>query len=249
MRKLTAADVQELTAYFMTLAPVGAVSGLAAQTYEPGGGGTYTPVTDTRLVRLCEGAKRLAASDWARTKRVIDQMLDAPGGDACVFTLRLACWDPGAGWPEIACRTPTALRLGRQVAEEQERHNLLQGVYDDTVSRGQSPMTVAMRVIEADRRLYVAGIRVDDSRVRDTAHRLISSGKSGHALDAVTQETDAAVDIAAKALRAARDQVGASARKRREAEEQRRRDFRAELRADREAKQTARYEARLRRAG
>lgn len=247
MRKLTATDIQELTAYFMTIAPVGAATGLAAQSYEPGGGSTYTPVTDTRLVRLCEGAKRLATSDWARMKRVVDQMLDAPGGDGAVRTLRLACSDPSAGWPEIACRTPTAMKLGRQAAEDQERHDLLQGVHDATSARGQSPMTVAMRVLEADRRLYVAGVRVDDAKARLCARRLIANGKGD--LDAVTQETGAIVDAAAKALRAARDQVGASARKRREAEEQRRRDFRAELRADREAKETARFEARLRRVG
>lgn len=252
MRKLTATDIQELTAYFLASAPMGAATGLAAQGYEPGGGGTYTPVTDTRLVRLCEEAKRLSKSDWARVKRVVDQMLDAPGGEDAVRTLRLACSDPSAGWPEVACRTPTALRIGRRAAEEQAWTDQLQGALDAAVSRQQSPMTVAMRVLETDRRLYLAGgVRVDDAHARFAARSLlISRGKSGHeSLDAITQETDLAISVAATALRDARDQVGASARARRDAEDRRRRDFRDELRAKREAKETARYEARLRRAG
>lgn len=248
MRKLTATDIAELTAYFLESAPVRATSGLAAQSYEPGGGGTYTPVTDNRLVRLCEQAQRLSKTEWARVKRVVDQMLDAPGGDVAVRTLRLACSDPSAGWPEVACRTPTALRRGRDAAEEAERQEQLQGALDEAVSRGQSPITVAMRVLEADRRLFIAGVRVGEARTHDAARSLIRGSRT-ETTDAITRETDLAISAAANALRDAREQVGATARARRDAEERRRREFRDELRDKREAKERVRFEARLRRVG
>lgn len=245
MRKLTASDIKELTEFFTANAPQGAATGLAAQTYEPGGGSAYTPVTDTRLVRLCVAAKALSRSDWARTKRVIDQMLDAPGGDVHVLTLRLACSDPRAGWPEIACRTPVAMCHGRRVAEAEAHHVQLDGVYRAARDAGQSGMTTAMRVLAADRRLYLTGVRVHDEVARVVARGLIAAGKVD--LEEVGRQTDEVVDSAASALKVARDAVGASKRAQRAAEDKRRADFRAYLRAEREAKEAERFDARLRR--
>lgn len=231
MSRLTGADVATLNAFFAS--PLSRDhDGLAAQSFEPRGAG-YQPSTDTRLAALVFHGVRQGKNAWARMKRTLDLL-----SEAHIEVLRLAC----QGWSQVACRSPRAIAAGRKLAAEQARMSALRSVIL-VASDSTSPITLAMRVLEADRAFVYDGR--DLSRLRLLNHAL--EAVESLSVD-VTAETDALIDAAADAYHAACAHAvewkQATARR----EDQRRADLRAELAGKRDAKDRARFDARLRTA-
>lgn len=237
--------IQELTAFFAS-SPVREAFDIAAQSYEPGSSTGYHPATDKRLANLVAAAQTVGKSEWARVKRAIDTLLDAPGGHAHLQVLRLACSDPSAGWPAIAQQTKTAMKYGRRTAEEQERMRMLEATYAVAVSQGCSPISVAMRVLAEEQRIWMAGVKVGSWAVALEAERGIAHRKVD--LDAVTEETDALVSAASKAYAAASRAAGDSVRARKERAERDNEAWWAEYEAKKKAKESGRFHAKMRRA-
>lgn len=232
MSKLTHGDIQELTAFFSSTLTAGMrISALAAQSYEPRGQG-YQPTTDIRLATLVIRGVRSGRGDWAQMKRVIDELPEAH-----VEILHLAC----GGREQIACRTPAAMAVGRRLAEENARMYELGFVLDDARREGCSGIAVAMRVLEADRRLRPRPIYLHDVLMQ--ASRAIAEG-----LVDVDAETDAVIDAAADAYHAARTLVFTGKRQR-QLREEKRRQVVLDLELGKiRAKEAARFERRLRNA-
>jgi len=234
---LTNGDVAELTYYFAT-PDGGTTSGesLAAQTYEPRGSGSYDPYTDNRLARLVAAGVRRHRSDETRVKRVIEQLLERPDGRKHFDTLRRA-FEPlplralsedEFRWPEVARITSAAIARGRELAEHEEHQRLLEGAYDEAKTAGCSSISTSMRVLEADRRIFIHGVRVQDIDVRSAAKRVLeratSMPRDVEFLSAVSGEMFALVNVAGDAYREVRDELGATrradkAQRRRESED------------------------------
>lgn len=231
MAKLTHGDIQELTAFFAS--PLNAAFGheLGAQTYEPRGKAGYDPCTDTKLVSMVFSGIRSGKNQWARMKRVIDLLTDAQ-----VEVLRVVC---RSGRQGVACRVPEALEAGRSRTRQEQRLARLEAVYEASAKQA-SPMTAAMRVLEAERRPFTPAPMSENDLVR-AAQLALEDG-----LVNVDAETDALIDGAADAYHEARAQVAAWRRGTESREEQRRADFRESLRAERETKVAARFERKLR---
>lgn len=226
---LTHADTEALRRFFQSPLTLNYRTCIAAQSYEPRGPG-YDPSTDAKLARLVFDGVRHGRSEWAVTKRVLDQISD---GHLEVLRIVVA---GGAG--AIAVRMPQALAAGRRLAAERARTETLTRVTQR--KDGASPMTVATRVLEADRAFEFHPERMTVLEQRNAAHDAIAAG-----LVSVAEEAAAIVTEAVDAYHAARALAGewkaAAARR----EDDRRAAFRAEL-ADRKAsKEAARYERRL----
>lgn len=196
MGKLTQGILDELTAYFREGADHAAVR---AQAYEPHGVG-FDPATDTRLVTLMARHRDPRA-------RLAHMALDelATGH---VVVLRLATQAPAPGFPAVACRLPSAQAQGRAMAAVEARERALGVELALARWRGLSPMTCAVRVLEADaaleggrRELRVTEREVERATWLGVAHGLIDVGAEA------TATVDEAVDAyvaAREALRAAR---------------------------------------------
>lgn len=229
MSKLTHGDVEALRRFFASPLTAGYRTCIAAQSYEPRGPG-YDPSTDAKLARLVFDGVRHGRSEWAVTKRVLDQI-----SDANLEVLRIAV---AGGAAAIAVRMPAALAAGRKLAAERARTKALTEVTQR--KDGASPMTIATRVLEADRAFEFHPERMSVLEARNCAHDAIEAG-----LVDVAEEAAAIVSAAIDAYHSARKLAGewkAAAERR---EDERRAAFRAEL-ADRKAsKEAARYERRL----
>jgi len=234
MGKLTAAIYDELTAYFT--APATAPTGIGAQTYEPHASVAYSPVTDTRLVRLVHVSRSIGTTAWARVQRVVDELPAAQ-----VEVLRLACAAPSEGYPLVAARLPSALAQGRVLAESMAVELRLEAAYNAARRDGASGMVVACRVLERERELRLRAVRVSEADVRDATLRAVL-----HDVIDVADEANAVVDQAVDAYVAARERTRATKRAFRADVAKARVALLDELLGKKRRKATARFEARLR---
>lgn len=207
MAKLAGGVLDELSEFFGRQTTDADV--LCAQAYEPKGSG-YDPATDMRLVRLVARAQRFDRSTWARVKRVVDEL---PAD--VVDVLRRAVARPDGGYPLVACRLPSALARGRELAEQAARERMLEAVHAVAVRRGIRGIALATLVLDADqaRPVVVLPTDVEAATTRAVMHGIIDVG------DEATFVVEAAVD----AYVAARATVGGmkradQARRRRERE-------------------------------
>lgn len=229
MAKVVTADIQELTWFFESAPPVSVTGHLVAQSYEPRGGG-YDPYTDNTLTSLVAAAVARSGSEWTRVKRVLDVLVDQPNGRDRFDVLRRAFGATSRSseflWPEVARITPAALTRGRELALEQERHRFLECAYFDARTSGCSPIHVAMRVFETDRRVNAHGLRVGDDAVRWASARALQYAlepRDVSFLMTVKKEMASLVHDAIDAYRTARSTMGATrraAKARRETERQ-----------------------------
>jgi hypothetical protein len=254
---LTNADVQELTWWFGTPAPVYAAGRLAAQTYDPKSSGGYDPTTDTRLENLVQAAVTSSQSEWSRVKRILDDLTPAHRdilrrafGPLPAHALPVRSFR----YPEVAIVTPTALARAAELATHDEHVRLLEVAEHAARVAGYSPMTVAIRVLETDRHVLVRGIVVTDDMRRCSTRRLLErASKSSSASDtellvSVKLEMQRLVDEAGDAYRRTRADLGAT---RRAEKAERRRAAEAlldEQLGKKRRKEAERFEARLRRA-
>lgn len=222
---LTSGDVVELT-YFFTTEGLAAYAGetLRAQTYEPRGSGVYNPTTDLRLMRLVGAALHRSRSEESRLRRIVGHLLETPDGRRHFDVLRraftplprLALPTSIVRYPEVACITTAALERGRELARKEGHMRMLEAAYEAAHTAGCSPIATAMRVYEADWRVTVHGVRIQDEDVRSAASRAIdkaiAAGDSAF-LETVRNEMNAIVNVAGDAYREAREQVGATRRK------------------------------------
>lgn len=229
MGKLTQGILEELTAYFH--GEHGGEAAIRAQSYEPHGTG-YDPATDARLARLV--LRRRTNQEWARVRRVIDE-LAAP----VVEVLRLVV--AGGGVLAVAARLPSALAQGRELAIAQARERELDLVYTIAVQRGLSPMTCAMRVLEADAR--IRNVHVTSREVELTTALAVRHGQ----ID-VDDEANAVVDQAVDAYVTARERLKATKRAVKAERERERQALLDEALGKRRRKERERFEAKLRRA-
>lgn len=230
MSKLTHGDIAELQAFFNSPLTAGYRSAIQAQGYEPRGPG-YDPSTDAKLARLVFEGLHHGRGPWAVTKRLLDHL-----SEAHVEVLRLVC---AAGAGAIAARMPRALAAGRKLAEDQSRARALQDAA--TPRDGASPMTIAIRVLEADRRFVFRADWMTAAQAYLYAEEAIAAG-----LVDVDAEVDALVSGVADAWHEAK---ALSATWKAEAAQRasaRAADLRAELAGKRQAKEAARFERRLR---
>lgn len=232
MGKLTASDINELATFFASPLSSGYRSGVAAQSYEPKGRG-YDPSTDTRLASLVFTGVRCGKSEWARMRRIVDEL-----SDAHVEVLRLVC---NGGRGAVACRTPRAIEAGRRLAIEAQREGVLERALDRAQRAGLSPMTCAMRVLEEDRRFVFVSDYLSTLRLVTYARDAIDEGMVD-----VEAETDALIGAAAAAYHDARARVPEWRRAVARREDGRRARLRAELADKQAAKERARFERRLR---
>lgn len=229
MGKLTQGILEELTAYFH--GEHGGDAAIVAQSYEPRGSG-YDPATDARLARLV--LRRRTNQDWARVRRVIDE-LAAP----VVEVLRLAV--VGGGVLAVAACLPSALAQGRELAIAQVRERELDFVFAVAVKRGLSPMTCAMRVLEADVR--IRNVHVTPREIERATELAVRHGQ----ID-VEDEATAVVDQAVDAYVAARDALKATKRAAKAERERERQALLDEALGKKRRKERERFEAKLRRA-
>ena len=260
MGKLTNADIQELTWWFSS-PEAGVISGtVQAQTYEPRGGGGYDPYTDERLANLVGAAVKRHLGEWARVKRGLDHLCERANGRAHFETLRRACGprpsyalpESEFRWPEVAVVVPAALERGHELAHEAELEHLVEVTYNDARMSGCSSITTAMRVYERERRVLTHGLRIDGGTVRSMARRAIERALRSKDDEAfvtqVKEQMFAMVDVAGEAYRAARADISATKRAdkaRRRAESEALLD---ELLGKKRRRESARFEAKLRRA-
>ncbi len=264
MERLTNADINELTYWYSTPTPAYVAGHLAAQSYEPGGG-TYDRTTDLRLEKLVQAGISRAQSEWTRIKKVIDTVADGENGPLHVEILRRA-FGPTHGnplptkefhYPEVAIVTPTALRVGRELARQEEHVRLVAVAITDAMRDGVSPMTVAMRALQTDAYVSTHGFAVTQWMVENTILcRLVeaTAGKAKATAENVAFSADVRAEMhelvatAGDAYRRARKQLGAS---RREAKAEARKKNEAlldEMLGKKRAKEAAKFAAKLKRS-
>jgi hypothetical protein len=229
MSKLTHGDVETLRTFFSSPLTAGYRACIAAQSYEPRGPG-YDPSTDAKLARLVFDGVRLGKSEWAQTKRVLDNL-----SDAHVEVLHLVV---AGGSDAIARRMPEALAAGRRLRGAEARARAL---HDAMSTRdGASPMTIAQRVIETDRTFQFRADHMSVLQAQAAAHDAIAAG-----LVDVSVPVAALVEEVIGAYHAARALAGAWKADRARREDDRRATFRAELADRRASKEAARFDRRL----
>lgn len=195
MSKMTDAIRDELAAFFDG---GNFATGLAAQTYEPRGGDRYTPMTDTRLVRLVVAGQHHAKSDWARVKRVIDDL-----STRTVEILRLGRY----GTHAIACQLPAAREVGRRFAQELSREFAVELEYDAQRRVGTTGILLAMRVLDAEAAERRRHSHVSAFELENAVRRVIELG-----LVDVDAEAERVLDEAVDAYVAARSALHATKR-------------------------------------
>lgn len=202
MSKLTGAIRDELVSFFGAFDWGRFATDIAAQTYEPRASMGYTPVTDSRLVRLVTAARAHGRSDWARVKRVIDDL-----SPARVELLRAACF---GGAERVACLLPKARAVGLLFARQMAVESELERVLHFARFCGYSPIATAAYVLEADaeitsgkRRIYLGAYTIDAS-----TQRAIELGLAGD----VVEEAQALIDLAVDEYVAARERMHATKR-------------------------------------
>lgn len=263
LEKLTNVDVQELSWWFATPPPASEAGRLAAQTYDPRTGGAYDRTTDMRLENLVQTAVSKSQSDWSRVKRTLDRVAELRNGRSIVEILRRAFAPlPSRAFstddfrfPEVAIITPALLSHAAAVARADEHVRLLEVTQLDAVRDGCSPMTIACRVWESDRRVLAQGIVVSDDMVRRSARRALERtvvkkpGREELALRvAVKLEMQQLVDVSGDAYRRARAELGATRRADRAAQRREAAAFLDEQLGKNRKREVDRIEAKLRRA-
>lgn len=187
---------------------------VASGSLEPRGGKVvYTPDADNRLVGMMVHAKEFVRSDFARVKRVFDEL--AP---SVRRLLAIACSLDGKH-AEIGCDLPSARALAQargldvDVAQRRlraEHERTLSYFYSEVrYSRGCTPSTlitaVLARLDELDR--AVLAVIPTPADLRDATRLAIESG----VID-VRKETFAVVEAACDAYLEMRDRLGATRR-------------------------------------
>ncbi len=231
MSKLSFGDTEALRTFFNSSLTANYRSCIAAQSYEPKGAG-YDPSTDAKLARLVLDGVRHGKSDWARMKRVLDHL-----SDVHVEVLRLVV-SHDDGVRAIGTRMPRALAAGRGLAEAKARERALLSA--NAAAGDASPMTIATRVLEADKAFRFDASAMTVLETQNAAHQAIEAG-----LVDVTEEATAIVASAVEAFHGAQALAGRWRSERNEREDARRSSFRDSLRAERESKAAARFDRRL----
>lgn len=256
---LSTADTQELTWWFDSPAPAQEAGRVVAQTYDPRGSGTYDPTTDYRLEHMVSAALARHQSEWSRVRRAFDRLLEAPDGRVHFEVLRRAfaplpahaLSEKAFRWPEVAVVTHAALERAGVAAIEAEHVRLLDVAHRGALLDRCSPMSIACRVLEADRRLLAHGFIVTEDMVRAAVRRLLERAVKNlevDVLDAVRAEMQRLVEAAGDAYRAARSDAGAT--KRAERAERKRANEAAldEALGKKRRKEAERFAAKIRRA-
>lgn len=205
MSNLTGAILDELVSFFGAFSSGGFATDIAAQTYEPRASMGYTPVTDNRLVRLVAAGRAHGRSDWARVKRVIDDL-----SPARVEVLRIACAaGESAAW-SVALRIPRARVAGLLLARQMMVERLLEITLDTARRRGLSPIAAAVDVLAAE-----ASARSDARRHRFSDWEIESATSRAFDLDHVDgifEEAHALIDAAVDDYIATRERLHATKR-------------------------------------
>lgn len=233
MGKLTSADVQELSWFFSQQAPPLPGAVVAAQTYEPRGSGGYDPYSDQRLAQLVLGSNSSVARHYARVSRVFAVTLERFGAQVR-DTLRLAYGCHAVlsldtrefRFPDVSVTTKTAIERGTRLAIEVEHARLLETTLTDARVSGLSPIACAVRVLEADMRLQLAGgPKVPPDAVFVgvvTALQRATKNRDDAFLAAVKDETMELIEAAAEAYLSVRRELGATMKKEKESRQQKR---------------------------
>lgn len=258
MERLTNADINELTYWLSTPAPVHVAGHLAAQRYDAGSGGSYDPATDFRLEEMVQAGLSRAQTDWTRIKRVVDLVEDGPDGRLHVEILRraFAPLPPHAlpvkefHFPEVAVVTKAAIANAKTVAKDEERHRLLEAAWTSSLRNGDSAMTVNVRVLESDRLITAAGVVVTDDMLRWTARRVLFAASTGKEKNVafcaeVRGEMHELVATAGDAYRRARKEIGATKRAARVEARKKNEALLDEMMGKKRAKEAERFAAKL----
>lgn len=229
MSKLTGAIRDELVSFFGAFSMGRFATDIAAQTYEPRASMGYTPVTDTRLVRLVTAGRAHGRSDWARVKRVIDDL-----SPARVSVLRIACAaGDGAAWA-VAVRIPRARVAGLMLARQTMIEGILQITLDLAQRRGLSPIAAAVEVLasEAFARNEARRHCFSEWEIESAADRAIELDR----LPGILEEAETFIDASVDEYIAARERLHAT-----------KRSFKARLRKENAALEEAELGASMRR--
>lgn len=219
--------------------------GVAAASLEPRASMAYTPEADNRMVTMMVEAKAFARSDYARVRRIFDEL--SPRVRA---VLVVASATPAGGlFAEIGAELPEARALATaagcdvEVARQRVRalnEYRLEEAYAQWRRHERSPIALAMRVLDLDRRLELeVTLAVATEADRAAATRLAIETRT---ID-VRAQTVAVVEAACDAYLAMRDMLGAT-RRAQKAENMRLLD---DLLGKKRRKEVAKVDARLRR--
>lgn len=249
---LTSHDVNELSWWFSEPAPVYAAGRLGAQSYDPRGSDVYDPTTDYRLEGMVTAALRSHRSEWSRVKRILDALTPAHREILRrAFSPLPALALSGFRFPEVAVVTQAAVARAGELAMQEEHTRLLEVAARDAQCNACSPMTIAIRVLEADRRVLEHGILVTEDMVRTTLRRMLERAVKNDDTDTllpVRLEMQRLVDEAGDAYRAARAATGATRKQDKAAQRKKAEQYLDEQLGKKRRKETARFEAKLQRA-